>query len=96
MTNPTFSLGILLLSLSACSSPEEKLQDYSLWKYGDGYYVGDGLSFRQGGKLSHDTIFINHKPMARLKRVYTRPFIGDVILEIYNMEKTQTGTYFGK
>jgi hypothetical protein len=95
MTNPTFSLAFLL-SLSACSSHEEKLQDYSLWKYGDGYYAGDFLSFRQGENLSQDTIFVNHKPVARLKRVYTRPFIGDVILEIYNMEKTQTGEYFGK
>lgn len=86
--------------LTSCVCTDSNLKNLN-WKYGDGYYLGDFISFNDKN-LRNDTLFGtdtmtgNQRAYAVIistKKIY---FIGHEEIEIKSLQTGETGTYYGK
>ncbi len=91
---------LFALLLLGCNSPKNqkvKLESVDVWKYSEGYYVGDVLDFKKGlNRVQGDTIYKAGQPVALLSGVAVRPVTGDAILTLQNLAGNEKGRYVGK
>lgn len=79
-----------IFSIFSFNSVEE-----SDWKYRNGYYIGDGLSFHNDYfKIKNDTIFINRAPKAIFNKIELRA--SDRLLIIRQINGEELGYYCSK
>lgn len=89
-----FILILFLGFLLACAGKDE-LKSVKLWKYRDGFYMGDVIDFNQEDiKVKNDTIYLKNAAVGIVDKIEKR--IGDKVLHIKNPKDGATGTYVSK
>lgn len=74
---------------------KETLTDTKFWKYSDGFYMGDVISFKhQDIKVSKDTIYMKNIAIATVDKIENR--IVDKVLYIKSCKTKKIGRYVSK
>ena len=87
---------LIAVFMTNCSSDGNYVRRHQ-WKYGDGYHIGDWLSFDNPNffALRHDTLFKQDTATAMLVHV-DKQFGRDVELTIKSLKTGESGIYHKK
>ena len=84
----------LFIIITGCVLNNDEVKKLG-WKYGNGFHIGDVISFDEIYTLRNDTIFFNNK--AKAKIVSSRRRIdGSEILIIKSLINNKKGNYYAK
>jgi hypothetical protein len=84
----------VLLFVFSCKLNNAQIEKLE-WKYSEGYYIGDVITFNEKTKLKNDTIFINDIPNASMIKSMKR-IDGSESLKIKSLVNNKKGYYYAK
>lgn len=84
---------IMLFIFCACGLSNKEIES-SEWKYGEGYLLGDWITFKKG-TIRNDTIYQSNKPAGTILKSKRRLYENDLIF-IQSMDSKLVGVYYRK
>lgn len=87
---------LLVILLAACTSNSDIISQNN-WKYGEGYHIGDWLTFDRSGyyRISNDTIFKQDTAVAIVVEENEQAG-SNAKLTIKSLQTGEVGTYHNK
>ena len=85
-----------LVVFQSCNLAEADIKEQS-WKYAEGFSIGDWIDFNNSTfSLSHDTIYIDGRPAAKIISSTVSLFANRRSIKIESFEKKEEGLYLEK
>ena len=85
-----------MVVFQSCNLAESDIKEQS-WKYAEGFSIGDWIDFNTSTfSLSHDTIYIDGRPAAKILSSTINLFGNKRSIKIESFEKKEKGLYLEK